>query len=231
LSSKKIVKSEIGNRIRSVRGPNAQKEFAKILGFSSSYLSEVESGKTKSSLELLIRISEITNCSLHWLLTGEGTMHLRSSESAVREDSVPYGERGDFVLVRPVGHEIRIGTGEKDTEKNTKEKYAFHREWLQSKGDLEDLLLFEVRGDSMEPTITDGDVVLMDSSRKQLVVGNIYALRIEKTVVVKRLQPVGARRIEVMSDNKLYDSYEIDLGKEDIEILGQVIWIGRELVK
>jgi phage repressor protein C with HTH and peptisase S24 domain len=34
-----------------------------------------------------------------------------------------------------------------------------------------------------------------------------------------------------MSDNKLYDSYEIDLESGDIEILGQVIWIGKELVK
>jgi phage repressor protein C with HTH and peptisase S24 domain len=49
--------------------------------------------------------------------------------------------------------------------------------------------------------------------------------------MIKRLQPTGATRIKVMSDNKLYDSYEIDLETGDMEIIGRVIWIGRELVK
>jgi phage repressor protein C with HTH and peptisase S24 domain len=59
----------------------------------------------------------------------------------------------------------------------------------------------------------------------------MYALRTKSAVMVKRLQPIGAARIKVMSDNKLYDSYEIDLETGDIEILGRVIWIGKELVK
>jgi phage repressor protein C with HTH and peptisase S24 domain len=49
--------------------------------------------------------------------------------------------------------------------------------------------------------------------------------------MVKRLQPMGDRCIKVMSDNKFYESYELDLGTGDIEIIGQIIWIGRELVK
>ena len=83
----------------------------------------------------------------------------------------------------------------------------------------------------MDPTITDGDCVLIDRSQKQVIAGTIYALRTKSAVMVKRLQPTGATRIKVMSDNKLYDSYEIDLKSGDIEIIGQVIWIGRELVK
>ena len=83
----------------------------------------------------------------------------------------------------------------------------------------------------MDPTITDGDFVLIDRSQKEVVVGNIYALRIENAVMVNRLQPMGDRRIKVMSDNKLYESYELDFGTGDIEIIGQIIWIGRELVK
>jgi phage repressor protein C with HTH and peptisase S24 domain len=231
LSSKKIVISEIGNRIKQVRGKDTQKEFAKMLGFSSSYLSEVESGKTKPSLELLVRISQIANYSLHWLLKGEGSMILESSEGMVKEDFVSYGELGEFAVIPMVAFTPGKGTGRQGTEEGTKGKYAFRRTWLQSKGNLENLVLFVVRGDSMEPTITDGDFVLIDRSQKEVVVDNIYALRIENAVMVKRLQPMGDRRIKVMSDNKLYESYELDLGTGDIEIIGQTIWIGRELVK
>ena len=230
MSSKKIVKSETGSRIKHVRGKDAQKEFAKILGFSPSYLSEVESGKTKPSLELLIKISQYTKYSLHWLLTGEGPMFLEPSEGMVKENLVSYGELDEFALIPLVVLEREKGIKE-GIEARAKEKYAFRRTWLQSKGNLENFVLFAVRGDSMDPTITDGDFVLIDRSQRQVVVGNIYALRIENAVMVKRLQPMGDRRIKVMSDNKLYESYELDLGTGDIEIIGQIIWIGRELVK
>ena len=231
LSSIKIAKSEIGNRIKHVRGKDAQKEFAKILGFSPSYLSEVESGKTKPSLELLVKISQITNYSLHWLLTGEGPMFLEPSEGMIKENLASYGELGEFALIPLVVLEREREIEREGIEARAKEKYAFRRTWLQSKGNLENFVLFAVSGDSMDPTITDGDFVLIDRSQKQVVVGNIYALRIENAVMVKRLQPMGDRRIKVMSDNKLYESYELDLGTGDIEIIGQIIWIGRELVK
>lgn len=231
LSSKKIAIIETGKRIRHVRGQDPQKEFAKRLGYSPSYLSEVESGKTKPSLELLVRISQITNYSLHWLLTGEGPMFLELSESMVKEHVASYGELGDFTLIPVVALESDRVIARKGIKVSAKEQYAFHRTWLQSKGNLENFVLFAVRGDSMDPTITDGDFVLIDRSQKEVVVGNIYALRIENAVMVNRLQPMGDRRIKVMSDNKLYESYEFDFGTGDIEIIGQIIWIGRELVK
>ena len=202
-----------------------------MLGFSSSYLSEVESGKTKPSLELLLNISQITNYSLHWLVTGEGPMFLEPSGGMIKEHAASYGERGEFALIPLIVIEDVRGREREAVEAMPEEKYAFRRTWLQSKGTLENFVLFAVRGDSMDPTITDGDFVLIDRSQKKVVVGNIYAFRIENAIMVKRLQPMGDRRIKVMSDNKLYESYELDLGTGDIEIVGQIIWIGRELVK
>ena len=231
LSSKKIVKSEIGNRIRRTRGKETQKEFAKKLVFSWSYLSEVESGKTKPSLELLLIISQITNYSLHWLLTGEGPLFIETTESMVREDSASYGALGEFTLVPRLSHEDEAGTDVQGIEEGGRDRYAFRREWLQSKGNVGGLVLIEARGDSMDPTIADGDAVLINCAKKNVIDGHMYALRTKNAVMVKRLQPIGAARIKVMSDNKLYDSYEIDLETGDIEIIGQVIWIGREVVK
>jgi phage repressor protein C with HTH and peptisase S24 domain len=231
LSSKNIVKSEVGNRIRRTRGRETQKEFAKTLGFSASYISEIESGKTKPSLDLLLKISNITNYSLHWLITGQGPLLIEPSESMVREGQAFYGTRGEFCVVPRLALDNEAGREAEDIEKGVRERYAFRRAWLTAKGTLEDLVLLEVKGDSMDPTVTDGDAVLIDCSKKQVVVGNMYALRAKNLVMVKRLQPIGAGRIRVMSDNKLYDSYEIDLATGDIEIIGQVIWIGRELAK
>lgn len=231
MSSKKIAKSEIGIRIKRARDKDTQKEFAKRLVFSASYLSEVESGKTKPSLELLLRISQITNFSLHWLLTGEGSMLIEHAESMVREGSAFYGAPGGFTVMPRLDLEDEAGMEAQGIEQGKEERYAFQRQWLHSKGKVEDLVLIEARGDSMDPTIADGDAVLINCAKKKVIGGHMYALRTQNVVMVKRLQPIGAARIKVMSDNKLYDSYEIDLESGDIEILGQVIWIGRELVK
>lgn len=57
------------------------------------------------------------------------------------------------------------------------------------------------------------------------------SLRPPNAIVVKRHYSIGATRVKVISDNKLYDSYAIDLQTVDIEIIGQIICIGRELVK
>lgn len=218
----------MGKRIKHVRGNDTQKEFAKNLGFSSSYLSEVESGKTKPSLQLLVNISQFTKYSLHWLLTGEGAMFIESSESMVREGSAFYRVLSQFAFVPKFALEDGKEMEVKETER---ERYAFGQKWLDAKGNMKDLVLIEARGDSMDPTVADGDIVLIDRSKKQVAAGTIYALRTKNAVMVKRLQPIGATRIKVMSDNKLYESYEIDLESEDMEIIGQVIWIGRELVK
>ncbi len=231
LSSKKIVKSEIGSRIKRTRGKNTQKEFSKNLDFSTSYLSEVESGKTKPSLEMLLKISQITNYSLHWLLTGQGPLFIGATESMVKENSAFYGVLDGFTVIPNLALEEEAGMEVQGNEQGGAERYAFRRQWLRSKGKVEDLVLIEARGDSMDPTIADGDVVLIDRSKKQVVVGNMYSLRTKNAVMVKRLQSIGAARIKVMSDNKLYDSYEIDLESGDIEIIGQVIWIGREVVR
>jgi phage repressor protein C with HTH and peptisase S24 domain len=231
LSSKKIAKYEIGSRIKRARGNDTQREFAKKLLFSSNYLSEVESGKTKPSLELLLMISHITKYSLHWLLTGQGPLFIEATDSMVREDPASYGALGELIFVPGLSCEDEVGRDVQGVEEAGGARYAFRRQWLQSKGSVEELVHMEARGDSMEPTIADGDMVLINSAQKKVIGGTLYALRTKNAVMVKRLQPIGTARLQVMSDNKLYDSYEIDLDIGDIEIIGQVVWIGREVVR
>ena len=68
-----------------------------------------------------------------------------------------YGERGDFTLIPVVALESDGVIAREGIKASAKEKYAFRRTWLQSKGNLENFVLFAVKGDSMDPTITNGD--------------------------------------------------------------------------
>lgn len=62
--------SEIGARIKQTRNLLTQKEFAESLGVARTYVSNIEYGRTKPSLEFLINISKCYHVSLDWLLLG-----------------------------------------------------------------------------------------------------------------------------------------------------------------
>lgn len=92
------------------------------------------------------------------------------------------------------------------------------------------LSIINVAGDSMEPTLSSGDEVLVDASdQSSRLRDGIYVLRADDALVVKRvtLKP-GGRKITISSDNPAYPSWD-DVDRSDIQIVGRVIWFGRAL--
>jgi len=88
-----------------------------------------------------------------------------------------------------------------------------------------------VYGESMEPSFSHGDVVLVELGDGEMVRDGLHALRINDHLMVKRLQLLPGNRIRVTSDNPRYEPFEIDLSKEgdQIKVVGRVIWFGREI--
>jgi len=67
----KVSPTEVGERIRAVRGKQTQTEFAEVLGVKKqNYISRYERGRIPSP-DLLVRIAEIGRVTTDWLLTGE----------------------------------------------------------------------------------------------------------------------------------------------------------------
>ena len=90
------------------------------------------------------------------------------------------------------------------------------------------LSIIHVLGDSMEPTLSDGDEVLVDASDQgSRLRDGIYVLRADDALVVKRvtLKP-GGRKITISSDNSAYPSWD-DVDRSEIQVVGRVIWFGR----
>jgi phage repressor protein C with HTH and peptisase S24 domain len=50
------------------------------------------------------------------------------------------------------------------------------------------MVMMQVSGDSMEPGIRAGDTVMIDRSRTAVVAGGIYAVGIDDTIMIKRLE-------------------------------------------
>lgn len=99
--------------------------------------------------------------------------------------------------------------------------------WITSAPN-ESLALIRVRGDSMLPTLMDGDWMMVDTTKRNLNYDGLFILRYEDVLRVKRIDKNPATgRFLVKSDNPAYDPFEVD--REDIDVVGRVVWIGRRV--
>ena len=109
---------------------------------------------------------------------------------------------------------------------------GFSKGWLDqlSTAKPADLSIIRVDGDSMYPTLNDGDDIMVDRSASDRKVSDgIYVLRRDDTLMVKRITVSPSRRsYNVSSDNSAYASWP-DCDPADIDVLGRVVWAGRKI--
>jgi len=88
--------------------------------------------------------------------------------------------------------------------------------------------MIRVQGESMLPTLADGDEILVDGDRR--VPGTraaLFVLRLDGELMVKRLRALGGE-IEIASDNP---AWPVRLaGAGETEIMGRVVWLSRTLL-
>lgn len=105
--------------------------------------------------------------------------------------------------------------------------FGFSVAWLKRQGlDPAMLSAIAVDGDSMDPTLRDGDEILVDCSLRARHDG-IHVVRVDGVLLVKRLTFGRPGTLTLGSDNKSYGSVELSL--DDVEIVGRVVWKGGRL--
>lgn len=136
---------------------------------------------------------------------------------------------GDFALVPRYDIEVSAGGGsilEDDTQ--PVESMAFRRVWLKRMGlDAARLALVNVRGDSMEPTLADGDMLLVDLRQTGIIDGAIHVLRNNNHLLIKRLQIGLGNQVIVRSDNRIYR--ELETTRDQLTVIGRVVWRGGKM--
>jgi phage repressor protein C with HTH and peptisase S24 domain len=106
----------------------------------------------------------------------------------------------------------------------------FARDWLRRKmkGSFGDLFVAEGRGDSMQPTMLNGDTVLIDTAQKNIREQDlIWALSYGDLGMIKRVRRLPSGGFLVLSDNQAVAPFEAHDG--EMHVVGRVIWIGRWL--
>lgn len=119
-----------------------------------------------------------------------------------------------------------MGGGSTETGGRALTYLSFRTEWIRAKGNPENMTVIRAFGDSMDPTIVDGSVVLVDEGRRQVVKNKIFYLRYNGQMYIKRLvERQGHLAIVSDNDPNVYLVSDAD----DFEIIGRCIWSAREL--
>ncbi|WP_114952231.1 S24 family peptidase [Sphingosinicella terrae] len=147
-------------------------------------------------------------------------------------DAAASGPGARFVQVARLDVAASAGPGALVEGEEAVSPIAFDEGWLRQLCGARsgDLSFIRVQGDSMAPTLADGDDILVDrSDRAERLRDGIYVLRREDSLMVKRLAPSPAGRlVTIKSDNPAYPEWR-DCDLATVEILGRVVWAGRRL--
>ena len=139
-------------------------------------------------------------------------------------EGIPAAAKAEDLFPAPYARDVRAaaGTGEIVFEEAAEFRFAFPRSILPTWIRPESLLCIRTKGDSMEPTLNDGDLILLDYSRTNPLDGQIFVLRNDDGLVVKRLRGSGFDW-ELISDNPVCPPRRVD---QNDRVIGQVVWSG-----
>ncbi|WP_159439504.1 LexA family transcriptional regulator [Vibrio spartinae] len=191
-------------RLKEALGEHSYRSFSEMSGVSATTLRDYVNEKSYPTLDRLVAISDASGKSLEWLTTGE----------------IP---DENMVIIYQYDLRVSAGNGALVEHENPVAEFRFSADWLRQQGlHGKRLSIVQVMGDSMEPSLYDGDLILV---RHDEVRDGLCVIRIDNDVLVKRVQYDYAEgKFLISSDNERYKNIELSKDfKGDFKIIGQVV--------
>ncbi|HEX5278158.1 MAG TPA: S24 family peptidase [Fluviicoccus sp.] len=162
--------------------------------------------------------------SLDWLMLGRGLPRNEEEKPSVRQPE-------ELVMVPRYDVKASAGDGLLIHSEAVVDRLAFRREWISLMGlNPKRLAMIHVEGDSMEPTLFDNDIILINLDVTELKEDGVYVIQHRDVLRVKRIQNKMTGEVVIRSDNHAYESETLmPADAERLHVVGRVVWFGREL--
>jgi phage repressor protein C with HTH and peptisase S24 domain len=208
-------------------------------GYTAVAATKLVAGRTLSNLiagqepkySQLLAIAQATGVRLEWLASGTGPMRPDGTgfaeEAVAFAAGVPRPNPADDVLISRYDARAAAGLGATENTGYPVEKVLFSADFIRNKlrRKPEHLALIECAGDSMEPTLFNGDELLVDTSTTTMRHGGIYVLRVGGALLAKRVQPRLDGTVMILSDNPRYPPETITPSEATpLDVVGEVLW-------
>lgn len=235
--------AEIGDndfkkRLAIAIGSESTYAFAKRSGIPDSTLRNYKNSGSMPGLRHLLAIAQTANVTLDWLAAARGPM--RFDPSGLSADTripaaIGFNEGDDtldFTLLPRVGVRAAAGHGLVALTEEVTERLAFKTEWLHSMGLSPRYCgLLTASGNSQEPVIKNGSLLLVDlRPDQQIKSGCYYILVLDGDVLVKLVNRRIDGTIELKSHNPNYPTEVVKVEDLDkLHIPGRVVWASQAL--
>ena len=205
------------DKLREDKVVRSSRQFALTLNYLPQSLSEILKGRRDVTIELLRSAVETYKMNPVYLLTGNGPMFMtEETDQTFRVlTAIKNKEEEDLIVHVPLPAQSAYAAERNDPSfvadlptfslPDYKYKVGTHR-------------AFDVPGDSMEPTLFEGDKVVCVFLEPTLWESGIkdnfaYVVVTRNDVAVKRVKNLitADKKIELLSDNPAYEPYEVPL--------------------
>ena len=191
---------------------------AREMGVSPQAVRAWKEGISSPSMDRLDDLARATGKSSEW-------MHLGIGEKEDKQEGI--------ISVPLLEVKASAGNGCINFSEQVVRRIDFFEDWLKRNvryTNRDNLDMITASGDSMEPTICTGDLLLIDHGINEVLYDSIYVAMVNGEVYVKRFQKTPSRTLLMISDNKKYQSFELK-PEDEIRIIGRVVyyWTGGTL--
>lgn len=199
-----------------------------IAGVSDEQVARWRDGKAKPNFGGIAALTYAAGKSLDWLATGE---ERPMSTVSVQSQGLNDAEMPGFTLVPRLDIQASAGNGSLAHSEEPIDFLAFQESWLTARNiNSRFARVLTAKGDSMEPTIRDGDMLLVDTSINHIKDNTIYVVVYGEILLVKRIHSRLNGSIQLISDNSLYPVEDVTAGElNHLRIAGRVMWFGRSI--
>ncbi len=204
-------------KVSEVIGLRNQNELASVIGVNPSSIAQARK-RDKIPANWILQLCLKYGLNPNWLENDIGPAFIKPFNNTEEQ----------FMQIPKVRARLCAGGGSFEVGSEIEGYYSFRKDWLSRKGNAEKMVLLDIFGNSMEPELKEGDVVLIDESQKDILAGSIYAVGIDDTIMVKRLEK-RPKRLALLSENTKNETIYMegeDLNR--VRLIGKVLWVGRE---
>ncbi|MFV0423927.1 LexA family transcriptional regulator [Oleidesulfovibrio sp.] len=222
---------EVFERIKMATNTRTQVELAEVLDIRQSSISDAKRRNSVPS-DWYMKLFEKFGLNPDWLKMGSGPMYLRTEQGYQPVDGPAAGQ----VFEDPAKY------GDPDAKSSVVTVYAMHdnqadKNELPSKGLSKlsvpqsfagpSIQVFKVEATSMEPLISKGAFVGLDTQQKSIMSGELYGVFIPyEGIAIRRIYlDAQNQRFILRSENPALPEQFLPLGKHQASIVGRVTWV------
>lgn len=183
-------------------GLDTQQQLADFAGVSKGLVGQWFNGSTGLGAKPLSAFDKKTRFSINWLTEGTGDKYKTHVLPAITES-----ESEGRIRFPRLNAEATCGAGTiNDHYIEVVDYVTVASAWAREKlgGNLNKIQVITARGDSMEPTIEDGDVMFVDTAIEAFEGDGLYLLWYIDGLKAKRLQSTVGGGLMIISDNSSY---------------------------